>query len=139
MGNFRQGGRGGFEGRDRSSGGRFGGRSGFRERGSGDFGRPEMHDAVCSKCGKQCQVPFRPTGSKPVFCSECFGQNGGGSRNNSGGGDNSEQMNKINVKLDKILAILAELEIMPEEGSEDEIIVDSEDDEEESEDDSEDE
>jgi hypothetical protein len=48
-------------------------------------------------------------------------------------------MNKINVKLDKILAILAELEIMPEEGSEDEIIVDSEDDEEESEDDSEDE
>lgn len=37
--------------------------------------RPEMHDAVCGKCGKDCQVPFRPTGTKPVFCSDCFERN----------------------------------------------------------------
>ncbi|MFH1404283.1 MAG: CxxC-x17-CxxC domain-containing protein [Candidatus Altiarchaeota archaeon] len=35
------------------------------------FGR-EMHDAVCSKCGQSCQVPFKPTEGKPVYCKECF-------------------------------------------------------------------
>lgn len=31
-----------------------------------------MHDAVCDKCRKDCQVPFRPTGGKPVYCNNCF-------------------------------------------------------------------
>jgi CxxC-x17-CxxC domain-containing protein len=44
--------------------------------------RPTMHDAVCDKCGKSCQVPFRPSGDKPIFCSQCFEQEGGGSRGN---------------------------------------------------------
>ncbi len=35
------------------------------------FGR-EMHDAVCSDCGKKCQVPFKPMEGKPVYCRECF-------------------------------------------------------------------
>ena len=34
--------------------------------------RPEMHKATCANCGKTCEVPFRPTGSKPVFCKDCF-------------------------------------------------------------------
>jgi CxxC-x17-CxxC domain-containing protein len=28
--------------------------------------------AVCSQCGKQTTVPFRPTQGRPVFCRECF-------------------------------------------------------------------
>jgi CxxC-x17-CxxC domain-containing protein len=28
--------------------------------------------AVCSGCGKQTTVPFRPTQGRPVFCRECF-------------------------------------------------------------------
>jgi len=46
-----------------------------RDRGSrgGDFGqRSQMHDAICAECGQQCQVPFRPSGDKPVYCSNCF-------------------------------------------------------------------
>ncbi len=40
-----------------------------------------MHKAVCSNCGRDCEVPFRPSGDKPVFCSDCFDKNrGGGSR-----------------------------------------------------------
>ncbi|MGB4076148.1 MAG: CxxC-x17-CxxC domain-containing protein [Minisyncoccia bacterium] len=31
-----------------------------------------MHKAECSKCGDVCEVPFRPNGKKPVFCSNCF-------------------------------------------------------------------
>jgi len=28
--------------------------------------------AVCSQCGKQTTVPFRPTQGRPVFCRDCF-------------------------------------------------------------------
>ena len=35
-------------------------------------GAREMFDAVCVECGKECQVPFKPTEGKAVFCSECF-------------------------------------------------------------------
>ncbi|PIT90292.1 MAG: hypothetical protein COU22_02995 [Candidatus Komeilibacteria bacterium CG10_big_fil_rev_8_21_14_0_10_41_13] len=61
MGNFRQGGRSGGRGRS------FGGRR---------SDRPSMHRAVCSQCGEACEVPFKPTGSKPVYCSDCFGSSG---------------------------------------------------------------
>ena len=40
---------------------------GYRER------RPrELFEAVCADCGKTASVPFRPTGNKPVYCSDCF-------------------------------------------------------------------
>ena len=37
-----------------------------------DRGPREMHKAICSECGKECEVPFKPTEGKPVFCRECF-------------------------------------------------------------------
>jgi CxxC-x17-CxxC domain-containing protein len=30
-----------------------------------------MHDVICSNCGKQTQVPFVPTGARPVYCLDC--------------------------------------------------------------------
>jgi CxxC-x17-CxxC domain-containing protein len=44
----------------------------FDRRGSFDSAPREMHKAVCSECGKECEVPFKPTEGKPVFCRECF-------------------------------------------------------------------
>jgi CxxC-x17-CxxC domain-containing protein len=41
-------------------------------RGSYSSGPREMHDVTCSECGKQTQVPFKPDGSRPVYCSECY-------------------------------------------------------------------
>ncbi|MBD3247260.1 hypothetical protein GF378_01420 [Candidatus Pacearchaeota archaeon] len=32
----------------------------------------QMHDATCAECGRDCQVPFKPTGDKPVYCKECY-------------------------------------------------------------------
>ena len=29
-------------------------------------------NAVCSQCGKETTVPFRPTQGRPIFCRECF-------------------------------------------------------------------
>ena len=37
-----------------------------------DGGTRQMYDAVCTECGKPCQVPFQPRGDKPVLCSDCF-------------------------------------------------------------------
>jgi CxxC-x17-CxxC domain-containing protein len=35
--------------------------------------RPKVEThAVCSHCGKETTVPFRPTQGRPVFCRECF-------------------------------------------------------------------
>ena len=53
--------------------------------GGGGFGggRREMHPAVCAECGKDTEVPFRPTGERPVYCNECYRQQspgGGGNR-----------------------------------------------------------
>ena len=35
-------------------------------------GTREMFSATCSSCGREARVPFRPSGAKPVYCSECF-------------------------------------------------------------------
>ena len=34
--------------------------------------RRKMYDAVCSKCGAQTQVPFRPIPGREVLCKACF-------------------------------------------------------------------
>ena len=41
---------------------------GFRS----NFGPREMHKAVCDECKQECEVPFKPTEGKPVYCKECF-------------------------------------------------------------------
>jgi CxxC-x17-CxxC domain-containing protein len=61
--------------KDFKKGNKFGGgnRSGGNF-GKSDFGRPkQMFTAVCANCGKPCEVPFRPTGDRPVYCRDCFG------------------------------------------------------------------
>ncbi len=115
--------RGNFGGR---SGGNFGGRK-FDSRRSFDGGSGErkMFNSTCTKCGNVCKVPFKPTGGKPVLCSECFGKSSGGRENrfDSGrkfdsrrsfdgdSGAQKEQIDQINKKLDKILQILEDSEI----------------------------
>ncbi|MBU1906458.1 MAG: hypothetical protein KJ923_05620 [Candidatus Omnitrophica bacterium] len=47
---------------DRSGGARYDGRP--RER--------SFTKAVCSECKKECELPFRPTGDRPVYCRDCF-------------------------------------------------------------------
>lgn len=85
MGDFK--GRGGFggpkggdRGGDRYPKRDFGNRPRFdNNRAGGGFGgnQAAMHDAICSDCGNTCQVPFRPTGEKPVYCNNCFGAHKG--------------------------------------------------------------
>jgi len=60
----------------KASGGQGGGYSGGG--GGGGGMRREMHDAVCAECGKDTQVPFAPSGSRPVYCRDCFSKQSGG-------------------------------------------------------------
>jgi CxxC-x17-CxxC domain-containing protein len=46
-----------------------------RSAGGGGGGGQRMEiSAVCSQCGKQTTLPFRPTQGRPVYCRECFQQ-----------------------------------------------------------------
>ena len=96
-----------------------------RSGGNRNFGKPrfnreqgEMYQATCANCGKQCEVPFRPTGSKPVLCRECFQNNrGSDSRqrfdrprfdrdSNQNRPNYQTQFDELNAKMDKILDLL---------------------------------
>ena len=137
MGNFndrggnRGGGRdGGFRGGDR---GDRGGRPNFNKGGFGGGGRGgpvSMHKAVCDECHKPCEVPFRPSSDKPIYCNDCFaGKKGndaprkdfgdrGGRRdfggkpnfqrgNGGNGGERNDEVKKqlteMNIKLDRLI------------------------------------
>lgn len=59
--------------RGESTGGGYGNGGGYGGGGGGYSDRPrEMFSATCDSCGKEARVPFRPTGTKPVYCSDCF-------------------------------------------------------------------
>ena len=95
----------------------------------GDSGRRTMHKAICDKCKKECELPFKPTGDKPVFCSDCFRSKGNVRPPETRGsdfrrpsrpsfdnrqvspsaqntGELKEQIKMLNSKLDKILTVL---------------------------------
>jgi CxxC-x17-CxxC domain-containing protein len=122
-------------------GGGFGGRSGGgRGFGGGGFDRNRgpvtMHQAVCDQCGKPCEVPFRPTGEKPVYCNTCFagkkemGDNRGGDRfsqsprpnfgnASAAKGGNDRQLEMLNAKMDRLVRaveIMAKIKPLAEEG-----------------------
>ena len=49
-------------------------RSSNRGGGRGGQSRPrrEMHEAVCTLCGSDTKVPFKPTPGKPIRCRDCM-------------------------------------------------------------------
>ena len=124
MGNFNRGG-GGFGGGGRGGGGGFGGNrgGGFRRE---DRGPVTMTKVTCDECHKACEVPFRPTAGKPVYCNDCFrGQSAGSDRaprrefggdrpqqtprpsftvGAEGGSDTKKQLELLNTKMDKLIS-----------------------------------
>ena len=77
------------------------------------------YPATCGKCGRECEVPFRPSGDRPVLCSDCFEKSGGGGggpdrpRRNFDNrsrmtGNDSHLLASIDAKLGKILELMTE-------------------------------
>jgi CxxC-x17-CxxC domain-containing protein len=74
-----------------------------------------MHTVVCDKCGQECQVPFRPTAGKPVYCDACFrNKDDFEPRGRQPPSSGSSDMKEINKKLDKIISILEKFEVVDE-------------------------
>jgi CxxC-x17-CxxC domain-containing protein len=105
-----------------------------------------MYPATCGECGKSCQVPFRPSGDKPVLCSDCFGnsrgESRGGDRNdrpmrdfakpsyapkntfhtgneNRGNDDMKKQFDTLSNKLDTIITLLSKTTEAPKKADKD--------------------
>ncbi|MHB1769315.1 MAG: zinc-ribbon domain containing protein [Phycisphaerae bacterium] len=63
------GGRGGsrsFSSRSGGGGSNGGSRGGFSS------GPRQMFPATCASCGQPTEVPFKPSGNRPVYCRDCF-------------------------------------------------------------------
>jgi len=63
--------------------------------------RPERTQVTCDSCKKKCEVPFKPTSNKPVYCDDCFKKTPGSKSSNY-----SKDFEEINQKLDKIMKAL---------------------------------
>jgi len=62
----------------------------------------KMTKAICSSCGNECELPFKPISSKPVYCSDCFEKKG----KTSSGKISNKDIDIINEKLNKIMEAL---------------------------------
>lgn len=89
-----------------------------RERGGGFDSRNsdrKMYRATCDQCGDQCEVPFRPSGDKPVYCNNCFGKNDNrhdgrnDSRGNKPGAEYKADFAQLNAKLDEVIKLLGDI------------------------------
>jgi len=47
-------------------------------------GEKRMFKTTCDSCGGVAEVPFRPDGSKPVYCRDCFRKDEGFGRREAG-------------------------------------------------------
>jgi len=103
----------------RSTGGNFR-KQDFGGRKEQSFRDRPMFEAMCANCKKRCQVPFKPTGDKPVYCSDCFEKSGGSMGKGSEKTTNQykEQFDMLNSKLDRIINILALVNRVKEEKKE---------------------
>ena len=43
-----------------------------RGRGGNGFRERTFTRVVCAECNKECEIPFKPSGDRPVYCKECF-------------------------------------------------------------------
>jgi len=59
-----------FDNSQRFGRGRGGQDNNYRER--------SFTKAICADCKAECEVPFKPTGDRPVYCKECFAKHKGG-------------------------------------------------------------
>lgn len=47
-------------------------RSAKRQQRNGYRANRQMYNVTCDGCGIETEVPFKPTGDKPVYCRTCF-------------------------------------------------------------------
>jgi len=75
--------------------------------------RREMYKVTCADCGKETEVPFRPDGSKPVYCRECYmkrkGSFGGRERYNRGSYGRRERPARPETADSRVMDMIEEI------------------------------
>jgi len=94
-----------FGGRRDSRGSSSGRRDSGRRRDRRDRGNMQKTKVTCASCGNECEIPFKPTTDKPVYCDDCFAKEGK-SKRGSGNRNSGKDLKIINEKLDKIMKAL---------------------------------
>ena len=70
-----------------------------------------MYSAVCADCRKECSIPFKPTGERPVYCKDCFSRRKSSNSFKSKEKENPQVVNEVQppavlvrqeVKINKI-------------------------------------
>lgn len=104
----RRSGRKSEENKERSS--RFNNRDNQSKRNQNTrFSKSEkkMHLINCDKCGDSCEVPFKPIGNKPTYCSNCYRKEETPRTKESNKKElNNYELDLINEKLNKIMKAL---------------------------------
>jgi len=68
-------------------------------------------DVNCNKCGAHVsQLPFQPSGDRPIYCSECNREHKQNKRNGGGG---QRQMYQVDLKCAGCGAAITQLPFMP--------------------------
>ncbi|MEI6378920.1 MAG: CxxC-x17-CxxC domain-containing protein [Candidatus Falkowbacteria bacterium] len=98
-----------------------------------------MFNAVCSACGINCGVPFKPSEKRPVLCKGCFKKQGGseglaGAVEKSGfqskssyiapiavGRQDTALLESLNDKMDEILELLRPAIVWEDEPQQEEL------------------
>ena len=44
----------------------------YGDRNFGERRPMQKFQTVCSDCGKECEVPFKPAEGRPVYCRDCY-------------------------------------------------------------------
>jgi CxxC-x17-CxxC domain-containing protein len=88
---------GGYRNNNHSNrgGNSYGGNSGGYGGGSrGGYNQEKIaFHTQCHDCGNDCTVPFKPNGRKPVRCSDCFRNSGGGNNDRGSRGGYNDRGN----------------------------------------------
>jgi CxxC-x17-CxxC domain-containing protein len=79
----------------------------------------ETFEAECENCGVTCDLPFKPTNGKPVYCRDCFKKNNdrdgrdddfapkkSSYSSSASKGPSADDLKAIHEKLDKIMEAL---------------------------------
>lgn len=68
--------------------------------------QPTMHKATCAECKRNCEVPFKPTGKKPVLCRDCHNEAQGKGEPREFSGKKSHSRNPISSPEERVLKSL---------------------------------
>lgn len=82
----------------------------YSQKPSHRFDRPHRHDrgrdgsghrektytrVICADCNKECEVPFKPSAGRPVYCKECFSERKKGNLPNANRDKKPEERNLL--------------------------------------------